>query len=83
LWGREGTAGLRHRAQKLQSADTPLDVRLQSSHQPALNSPTKQKAEPPPTGLQALVEDGPPRLNGSDKFFGMENVVGVRPTSSI
>ncbi|KAI5847356.1 hypothetical protein DFP73DRAFT_377905 [Morchella snyderi] len=51
-----------------------------SLHQPALNSPTKQKAEPPPTGLQALVEEGPPRLNGSDKFFGMENVVGFGNT---
>lgn len=51
----------------------------QNIHQPSIQSPTKQKAESSPTGLQALASDGPPRPDGSDKYFGMENVVGVCP----
>lgn len=51
----------------------------QNNHQPSIQSPTKQKAESSPTGLHSLASDGPPRPDGSDKYFGMENVVGVCP----
>ncbi|KAI5799009.1 putative ubiquitin carboxyl-terminal hydrolase creB [Geopyxis carbonaria] len=49
-----------------------------SGSHPHPASPAKHKAEPQLQGLQGLIGDGPPRSDGSDRFFGMENAVGVR-----
>ncbi|TGZ85137.1 cysteine proteinase [Ascodesmis nigricans] len=45
----------------------------------AQSKPTPaKKVEGRVLGLQSLVGDGPPRPDGSDRFFGMENLVGIR-----
>ena len=45
---------------------------------PAASAPAPAKKEPPPPTLtpleKRLLDMGPIRDNGSDKFFGMENV---------
>jgi len=53
-------------------------VALQGALQNAVTAPPKQKADSQPPALQTLMGGGPPRPDGSDRFFGMENIVGVR-----
>lgn len=56
----------------------PVLTPSQNANQHTAISPTKHKADSQPPGLQSLLSDTPPRSDGSDRFFGMENVVGVR-----
>jgi hypothetical protein len=46
--------------------------RIQSDSKNDVES--KKKSKKPP-GLEDVFGDGPPRLDGSDRYFGMENII--------